>query len=58
MFWEPESSQTTVRKPVSLIANLRREIVPGVEVNGSQEIIRPKYFFVNSFGSVLVEEGA
>jgi hypothetical protein len=52
MFWEPESSQAPVRKPVSLIANLRREFVPSVEVNGSREIIRLKYFFVNSFGAV------
>jgi hypothetical protein len=58
MFWEPESSQAPVQKPVSLIANLRREFVPGVKVNGDQGIIRPKHFFVNSFGSVLVEEGA
>jgi hypothetical protein len=52
MFWEPESSQAPVRKPVYLIANLRREFVPSVEVNGSQQIIRPKDFFVNSFGAV------
>ena len=52
MFWEPESSQAPVQKPVSLIANLHREFVPGVKVNGDQGIIRPKYFFVNSFGAV------
>jgi hypothetical protein len=52
MFWEPESSQAPVRKPVSLIANLRWEFVPGVEVNGGQQIIRPKEYFVNSFVSV------
>jgi hypothetical protein len=52
MFWEPESSQAPVRKPVSLIANLRREYMPSVKVNGSQQIIRPKNFFVNSFGAV------
>jgi hypothetical protein len=52
MFWEPESFQAPVQKPVSLIANLRREFVPSVEANGGQQIIRPKDFFVNSFGSV------
>jgi len=56
MFWEPESYLAPVRKPVSLIANLRREFMPSVKVNGSREIIRLKYFFVNSFGAVLVEE--
>jgi hypothetical protein len=52
MFWEFESYQAPVQKPVSLIANLRREFVLGVKVNGGQEIIRPKNFFVNSFGAV------
>jgi hypothetical protein len=49
MFWETESSQAPVKKSVSLIANLRREFVPSVGVNGGREIIRPKDFFVNSF---------
>jgi hypothetical protein len=52
MFCEPESSQAPTQKPVSLIANLRREIVPRVGVNGGHAIIRPKDFFVNSFGGV------
>jgi len=52
MFWEPESSQAPVRKLGSLIANLRREFVPGVRGNGGREIIRPKDFFANGFGGV------
>jgi hypothetical protein len=49
MFWEPESAQSPVQKPVSLIANLRQEIVPSDEVNGCPKIIGPKDLFVNSF---------
>jgi len=52
MFCEPESSQEPVWKLGSLIANLRREYALRIGGNGGREIIRPKDFFVNSFGDV------
>src|SRR5215510_15161690 len=50
--WKPESFHVLVQKSVSLTANLRREIVSRVGVNGDQAIIRAKDFFVNNFGGV------
>jgi hypothetical protein len=48
MFWETESSQAPVQKPVTLIANLRWDFAPGVELNDDREIIHLNDFFVNS----------